>query len=370
MRFSLRLACVLSIVNLATSSSPNELVVGVNNLQAAAYHAASGDIILVAEPNPGSPKGVSVAVLPSGSALSKNFTTLPVLDDGSKVVAPMDVVMSGDTAYIVDQGNPGIVAFTRSSGEWKYSDAWRFSDLLPACDEQGRSFGLPESIVVTPQGEIFVTMAVMYQTRCLLKPFDRCCSKVSASTSVMLLDIPKDGGKVAFHDIFETKSFFKLDDGKDLGYHVRALDLTSSGDLVLAGYGDDMGYFAHSVWIWKKETKTAQIIAGQAIGQDGHTGDNGPATNATLNLPWGVAMMPSGDFYISEAGNEDIRVVKAGTISTFFGDWKKQPYNNQHPRKIHVGKPGALLFAVCGLGENEGRLLEFEVAPAEHTLIV
>ncbi len=51
----------------------------------------------------------------------------------------------------------------------------------------------------------------------------------------------------------------------------------------------------------------------------GYTGDNGPATSATLNGPWGVAVDSSGNLYISDAGNNVIRKVSGGVISTIAG---------------------------------------------------
>ncbi len=51
----------------------------------------------------------------------------------------------------------------------------------------------------------------------------------------------------------------------------------------------------------------------------GYTGDNGPATSATLNAPWGVAVDSSGNLYIADAGNNVIRKVSGGVITTIAG---------------------------------------------------
>ncbi len=51
------------------------------------------------------------------------------------------------------------------------------------------------------------------------------------------------------------------------------------------------------------------------------SGDGGPATNAGLNLPAGILADGSGNLYITEDGNNDIRKVDAGgTISTIAGN--------------------------------------------------
>ena len=55
-------------------------------------------------------------------------------------------------------------------------------------------------------------------------------------------------------------------------------------------------------------------------GAVGYSGDNGPATSATLNAPWGVTVDSAGNLYISDAGNNVIRKVSSGTITTIAGN--------------------------------------------------
>jgi sugar lactone lactonase YvrE len=59
-------------------------------------------------------------------------------------------------------------------------------------------------------------------------------------------------------------------------------------------------------------------IAGK--GATGATGDNGPATNAELSSPTGMAVDGSGNVYISDFGNSRVRMVKDGIISTIAGN--------------------------------------------------
>jgi trimeric autotransporter adhesin len=54
-------------------------------------------------------------------------------------------------------------------------------------------------------------------------------------------------------------------------------------------------------------------------GAVGYTGDNGPATGATLNTPWGVAVDAAGNVYISDTGNAVVRKVSGGVITTIAG---------------------------------------------------
>src|ERR1700680_2695764 len=52
-------------------------------------------------------------------------------------------------------------------------------------------------------------------------------------------------------------------------------------------------------------------------GTAGFTGDNASATSAELNNPTGVAVDSSGNLYIADSGNNVVRKVANGTITTF-----------------------------------------------------
>jgi sugar lactone lactonase YvrE len=65
------------------------------------------------------------------------------------------------------------------------------------------------------------------------------------------------------------------------------------------------------------DTGSIETVAGN--GETGYTGDRGPAVNASLNGPLGVAIDKSGNIYIADTGNQCIRKVNAsdGTIRTW-----------------------------------------------------
>jgi sugar lactone lactonase YvrE len=64
-------------------------------------------------------------------------------------------------------------------------------------------------------------------------------------------------------------------------------------------------------------TGTVTLEAGN--GTPGYTGDNGPATSAQLRLPAGVATDAAGNLYIADTGNNCVRMISNGTITTVVG---------------------------------------------------
>jgi uncharacterized protein (TIGR03437 family) len=59
-------------------------------------------------------------------------------------------------------------------------------------------------------------------------------------------------------------------------------------------------------------------VAGSATNQ-GYSGDGGPATQAKMNTPYGVAVDSAGNIYIADSANNRIRKVSNGIITTIAG---------------------------------------------------
>jgi len=70
-------------------------------------------------------------------------------------------------------------------------------------------------------------------------------------------------------------------------------------------------------------------VAGNAT--NGFRGDNGPAVNAQLNGPNGLALDPAGNLYIADTNNKRIRKVSNGIITTVAGNGDNGPVGDGGP---------------------------------------
>ena len=66
----------------------------------------------------------------------------------------------------------------------------------------------------------------------------------------------------------------------------------------------------------RKVTPAGMIVTVAGSGQAGYSGDGGPATAASLNQPWGVAVDVAGNLYIADSGNSRIREVTPAAVIT------------------------------------------------------
>jgi uncharacterized protein (TIGR03437 family) len=87
-----------------------------------------------------------------------------------------------------------------------------------------------------------------------------------------------------------------------------AVAVDSAGNLYIA-----------DTWNYRIRKVSGGTITTVAGGGNGPLGDGGPATNASLSLPEGVAVDSAGNLYIADAVNNRIRKVSGGTITTVAG---------------------------------------------------
>jgi len=101
------------------------------------------------------------------------------------------------------------------------------------------------------------------------------------------------------------------------------------------------------------KTGVISLIAG--CGEQGFAGDGGPATEAKLSRPHSIALDNSGNLYICDIGNHRVRkvVLATGEISTFAGNGKKDPTPSVAP--------------IAGTPLNGPRALDFD---GDHSLVL
>ena len=91
--------------------------------------------------------------------------------------------------------------------------------------------------------------------------------------------------------------------------------LDSAGDLYIADQGNnrvvEIPVASGTQWGISMTADHMYNVAGHATGGGGHSGDAGPAVNAFLSAPAGLAFDPSGDLYIADSLNSRIQEVFA-----------------------------------------------------------
>lgn len=119
----------------------------------------------------------------------------------------------------------------------------------------------------------------------------------------------------------------------------------------------------------RKITPDGIIHTVAGTGQKGYTGDNGPAKDATFNLPHEIRFDAAGNLYIVDMQNHAVRKVdmKTGVISTFAGTGKAGysgdggPANKaelKQPHSIQFGPDGDLY--ICDIGNNVIRKVDMK----------
>jgi len=114
--------------------------------------------------------------------------------------------------------------------------------------------------------------------------------------------------------------------------------LDASGNLYIADQNN------HRV---RKVTPAGVVSTYAGTGLSGSTGDGGPASQAKLNRPAGVAVDSVGNVYIAERGGNRIRkVTPGGTISTVAGDGSSEILTS--PTNVAVASNGTVYVTEFG----------------------
>ena len=119
----------------------------------------------------------------------------------------------------------------------------------------------------------------------------------------------------------------------------RTLALAPNGDLYLALREGNAIYRINA------KTQTLHKVAG--TGEQGYSGDNGPALNAKLGGPKGLACATDGGLYLADTENHAIRRIdpRTGIVSTVLGTGERGDGPEQNPLGCKLSRPHGVLWA-------------------------
>jgi len=228
---------------------------------------------------------------------------------------------SGSDPAIVALNHPTNVSFD-NDGKMLVS-AWHNSKIMrldlsanlveTICGDGSRSFGGDGGPATTAKLDLPVATAMDAAGNIyILDQANQCVRKIDAATDAIstVVGVPKtagyggDGGPGA-------AALLSLPRGQ-MGTPNARMIMAADGSLYIV---DSIN---QRIRRWDPVTDIITTVAG--TGAKGFSGDNGPATSATLRDPADIAFDSAGNLYIADTGNHCIRKVDtSGTITTFAG---------------------------------------------------
>jgi DNA-binding beta-propeller fold protein YncE len=123
----------------------------------------------------------------------------------------------------------------------------------------------------------------------------------------------------------------------------RAIDLDSRGNLYLVLRE------GNAVYRIDRKAERFEHIAG--TGEKGYTGDGGPAKQAKLSGPKGIAYAPDGSVYIADTESHTIRRIdpKSGIIVTVAGTGERGDGPDGDPLKCKLSRPHGIFVDRTGV---------------------
>ncbi|MEO7650380.1 MAG: hypothetical protein ABIZ80_07915, partial [Bryobacteraceae bacterium] len=130
----------------------------------------------------------------------------------------------------------------------------------------------------------------------------------------------------------------------------RAIDLDSKGNLYVA--------LREGNQVLRIDPKEKRIHHIAGTGEKGYTGDGGPAKDAKLNGPKGIAYAPDGSVYIADTESHTIRRIdlKSGVITTVAGSGERGDGPDGDPLRCKTNRPHGIFIdknGVVYVGDSE-----------------
>ncbi len=243
---------------------------------------------------------VFVSLLASGALWAQPYLISTVAGGGGMPITPspaLSVTLPPPAGVAVDAA--GNVYFSSANFVFKLDG----SGILTTVAGNGKAgfsgdggpatsarVNFPQGLAVDAAGNVYIADA-----------YNSVIRKVTAGSGV-ITTVAGTPGNFGYQDGSATGALFDRPFG---------VTLDSAGNLYIADYGNAV--------IRKVANATVTTVAGNYASGAGYSGDGGPATQAQLSQPQGVAVDSGGNLYIADRGNSRIRKVANGTITTVAG---------------------------------------------------
>ncbi|HLK64975.1 MAG TPA: SMP-30/gluconolactonase/LRE family protein [Bryobacteraceae bacterium] len=98
---------------------------------------------------------------------------------------------------------------------------------------------------------------------------------------------------------------------------------------------------------YRMDTRANRIYHVAGTGETGYTGDGGPAIQAKLSGPKGVAWAPDGSLYLADTESHTIRRIdlKSGIITTVVGTGQRGNGPDGDPRRCQLSRPHGIFVS-------------------------
>jgi hypothetical protein len=248
----------------------------------------------------------SSASLTVGSTCTQSVTFTPS-SPGLRIGAV--VLVDGNnnilaTAFISGTGQgglgvlvPGVVVPVAGDGQWV--------QVLDGNQATAADLDLPAGVTLDGAGNIYIADSLHNRIRMVCGGVGPTISGTSCSPAqVGIISTIAGNGNPAYtgNGLLASNPNVTLSTPS-------GVTLDGAGNLYIADYGNNA---VRVIWA---ATGIITTIAG--TGAQGNGGDGGPATAATLNLPWSVSLDPKGDIFIADTSNNRVRMICAvapGTV--------------------------------------------------------